>query len=567
MGQEPTAITQSSGYNNDGWATISPYSQSPYDGSPMNEYPGFAAFVSHGMPAESIPRMPPPPPSGQHHQHQQQHQHHQQHQMIHHSAPMGHNQLPMLNTTWPSQLTNPTPQSGSFSAPAVSVAPVPRIPPAIETPKLPSQGEKGRKTLTTEQKRAMCLYHEENPGTRQADIGLRFGVERSTVSKVLRHKEQFLKREQEPDLAPPHKRSGKPKNPDFDRTLSNYVRRQQQRGFEIKDEEIMEQARIFAHASDGQNSILGNLSSSWLQKFKQKHGIGIARLLRRASETNIPDSTRRAGSQIVVQDRTSNDISPVSPTQPLSPLSGSRSDEEVHRGQNLELNFSYRQQHSQSTTSLASDRRDNPGSSFSGGTLSPTGTFNFSPDPNIGGFQPIAMRHDMPPDFHREKRSNTFPSIDINYANQQAPTTEPMTPQLPPPIIATSSGLESPSNVIHTAPYAISTGLTSPLSLHRSGSNPNIAPRPSITPSESSPVSPSQEDARRAAKTLLNYLQNSGQNFQASDYNMIVQLTKKLELHQHQHQNHRSSGGGLSRIPEGDTEMSASSSPAMMQAR
>jgi hypothetical protein len=38
--------------------------------------------------------------------------------------------------------------------------------------------EKSRKTLSTEQKRAMCIYFEENPGTRQADIGARFGVER-----------------------------------------------------------------------------------------------------------------------------------------------------------------------------------------------------------------------------------------------------------------------------------------------------------------------------------------------------------------------------------------------------
>jgi hypothetical protein len=70
----------------------------------------------------------------------------------------------------------------------------------------------------------------------------------------------------------------------------------------------------------------------------------------------------------------------------------------------------------------------------------------------------------------------------------------------------------------------------------------------SSTPVDSSPVSPSQEDARRAAQTLLNYIQTAG-TFDSNDYLSIVQLTKKLKIHQG-----RSSIGGLSRIPEGDVE-------------
>lgn len=179
MGQDSASIAHANVYGADGWATISPYSQSPYEESPMNEYPGFAAFVPHGLPSESIGRMPPPSsnqsPSQLHH-------HQQQSQLMQHTSAMGQTQLPLLNTTlgttWPSQLTNPTPSSGSYSAPATTVPPLPRTAPQIEPTKPPSQTEKGRRTLTTEQKRAMCQYHEENPGTRQADIGLRFGVER-----------------------------------------------------------------------------------------------------------------------------------------------------------------------------------------------------------------------------------------------------------------------------------------------------------------------------------------------------------------------------------------------------
>lgn len=173
MGQDATLV-QSHGhsYGGDAWASISPYSQSPYNNSPMTEYGNFGGYVSHGLPTESLGRMPPPPSQSQHH-----------HQLIQPALPhMGHHQLPMLNTQWPSQLTNPTP-SGSYSAPPLSLTPVSSAPP-VESPRLPIQHEKARKTLSAEQKRAMCQYHEENPGTRQADIGARFGVERRYATDI-----------------------------------------------------------------------------------------------------------------------------------------------------------------------------------------------------------------------------------------------------------------------------------------------------------------------------------------------------------------------------------------------
>lgn len=177
MGQDST-MAHSNNYSNDGWASISPYSHSPYGNSPMNEYGHFNGYMPHGLPTESMSRTPSesmsrmPPP----HQ-QQSHTPTQHHQLIQPAAQhMGHQQLPMLNTTWPSQLTNPTPSSGTYSAPPVSMAP--GSAPVIDAPRLPMPHEKARKTLSAEQKRAMCLYHEENPGTRQADIGARFGVER-----------------------------------------------------------------------------------------------------------------------------------------------------------------------------------------------------------------------------------------------------------------------------------------------------------------------------------------------------------------------------------------------------
>jgi hypothetical protein len=564
-------MAQSQGYSNDNWASLSPYSQSPYNQSPLNEYGAFQ-YMPQSLPSESINRMAPP-------------QHTPHHQIIQpapppgappaatqpsqSSVPMGHQQLPMLNTTWPSQLTNPQP-SGSYSAPPLSRPPVSSTLPA-EPPRPPAQHEKARKTLSNEQKRLMCLYHEENPGTRQADIGARFGVERSTVSKVLRQKDQFLKRDQEPDLAALKRVKGK--HPDFDRTLSNYVRKQQDRGFEVKDDEIMDQAKLFARASGGQD--MTSFTSNWLLKFKQKHGVRGGRLMRRASEANIPDRLSADLPKIKTEKRGGiSDVSPVSPTGQPSPTSGSRSDEEA-QAEGLGFDFTYRPTASHSTTSLTTDLRDPGQASFSGTTLSPSNSFNFSPDPNMGAFQMDQNLHlsSTPADFqHREKRSNTFPSLNIDFVNQSlAASNEPETPRNPTTATAPTSALESPANELQATPFAIDTNLASPPTLHRSNSNPSIKGRSNNSTmanasNDSSPISPSQEDARRAANTLLNYIQSMSSNgqFDQAEYMTVMQLTKKLQIHQLSAV--RPPVGGLSRIPEGDTEMAA---PAelMMESR
>lgn len=175
LGRDPAVFGQSNEYGNGGWVAVSPFSQSSYDGSPMNDHLGFATFLSHGLASEMMTRTPQAPVQ---HLHQHLHLHQHQQSTMPHSAPMGHHQLPMLNTAWPSQVTSPTLATGGFSASPISPPPLSGQLPALDIPRSSSRAEKSRKTLSTEQKRRMCQYHEDNPGTRQADIGREFGVER-----------------------------------------------------------------------------------------------------------------------------------------------------------------------------------------------------------------------------------------------------------------------------------------------------------------------------------------------------------------------------------------------------
>lgn len=178
---------------NDNWVDMSttyqhhPTTMADYStGFPYSMPP----VTAHGLPSESLSRMPPPPPPAQ--------------QQSISQAPATHHQLPMLmmpsHPTWPSMLTNPTYPS-SHSANSVAIPPVVSAPPQLNKAKLPSlmtTTSQPRKTLTDDDRRRMCQYAKDHPNAKQTDIGLEFGVERryspspltslSVVSNTIQHR-------------------------------------------------------------------------------------------------------------------------------------------------------------------------------------------------------------------------------------------------------------------------------------------------------------------------------------------------------------------------------------------
>ncbi|KAK7751613.1 hypothetical protein SLS62_006439 [Diatrype stigma] len=457
----------------------------------------------------------------------------------------------------------------------------------------------------------MCKFHQENPHVKQTDIGLRFGVERSTVSKTLRYKERWLNYE-ERGGSPIQRTKGK-SPPDIERALAVWVKGMQKKGLAFTDAQMEERAKVFCA---GQETALKTITSSWLEKFKQKHGIG-GKLVRRASETAIPDSAHRleTESPMVSASQTPSGVSPGSPTGQLSPATSSAhpdSKEALSAFMDLEGSNYKQPHHSQSTTSLSSAVTDPQSSTFSaggggsGGAFSPTSQFTFSPEPN-SGILPSADGSS----FHRP-RSQTFPHIpsieQLEYLNQPNQNNgdegsnsgvingknsngEALTPKYNNNAgTAPSSALQSPAHEIGAHPFGMdsttsTTGITSP-ALRRVGSSNSLGGRStnsaagatvSGTPMGSSPSSPTQEDARRAADTLLSFLSSVSPTgmFDKGEYMTVVRLTEKLKLQQQQQQQQHqlavaaaaaaaampkgsasSQGlGGLSRIPEGDVEM------------
>lgn len=518
----------------------------------------FISAATHGLPSESLNsnRMAPPPIP-----HQLQQSQHQHHTNQHYANQVPHQlmipgQVSTPQVSWPSLRTNP---SQNYANPPVRIPP--QAPPiAKQQPKLPSiTTSTPRKTLTNEDRRRMCQYAEDHPKVKQTEIGLKFGVERSTVSKVLRKKDLYLNqddRASSPVKKPKGKNAG-----ELERTLQTWIRNQQRKGVVVNDEELECQARLLFAGTGTSESPEKVINRNWLDKFKQKNGLGPGKLLRRASETAIPDSVKRSTeSPILSAAQTPGGASPVSPEGPTSPpvVSATPSNEEQDALAVFSGFEGNHYKHSQSNASLNSAITDPSSSTFSAGAFSPTSQFTFSPDPNSGMFDQRRLPLEASA-FHRP-RSQTFPSLDIEFMQQQS--SEPPTPKYSASTTAPSSALESPAHELAAQPFSVDSTIA-PI-LHHSRSNSSLGGRSTNTPilpsaGVSSPSSPTQEDARRAADTLVNFMQGHGL-MTNDEFVTIMRLTEKLKLHQQQHQVFKTilpaGMGGLPRIPEVNSEMS-----------
>lgn len=163
--------------------------------------------------------------------------------------------------------------------------------------------------LTNAERKKICLHREAFPETRQDTIGDKFGVERSTISKILKNKERWLAlpsddeeetspRQTSPALSPlkssksssqtplypvvsltfhpstsPEKAKvkGGGRYPELDEKLTAWVRTQMSAGTILLDEVLITKAKEIAKAAKGCESF--KASPAWIERFKTRAGI------------------------------------------------------------------------------------------------------------------------------------------------------------------------------------------------------------------------------------------------------------------------------------------------------
>ncbi|WPG98455.1 Hypothetical protein R9X50_00124600 [Acrodontium crateriforme] len=275
-----------------------------------------------------------------------------------------------------------------------------------------------RKTLTDVDRRRMCKYAQENPECKQTEIGAIFGVERSTVSKVLRQKEKYLVPE-ESGQSPAKRVKGRV--PDIERALAVWAKNQERKGFPLTDDMIRDKARAFAATTCPDNQQF--TSATWIEKFKLKNNLMGARS-RKGSLA--PDETDGVSATISTS-HTPNGTSPTSPRGIESPspkdLRSARSQESLKNDSpdaTIEYLGRHGPFHSQSATSLNSAFTDTAPSSFSPGPLSPNTPFFTTPDsgttpspfiPSLTARTHLSANASQPGS--QRPRSQTFPLLEI----------------------------------------------------------------------------------------------------------------------------------------------------------
>ncbi|KAN0087445.1 hypothetical protein V8E55_006066 [Tylopilus felleus] len=90
-----------------------------------------------------------------------------------------------------SSAASAAPNSQTFAAYSLPSPPV--------GPVVPRAKQRKQRLFNVDRK-AICMYHQDNPNARQEDIAARYGVERSTISKILKHKTKWMNVPEDDDM-------------------------------------------------------------------------------------------------------------------------------------------------------------------------------------------------------------------------------------------------------------------------------------------------------------------------------------------------------------------------------
>ncbi len=137
-------------------------------------------------------------------------------------------------------------------------------------------------------RRAICEFHRENPSVRQEDIAAKYGVERSTISKILKHKTKWLNVPANEDMRIAKHRSVSrfghiafvvlivcfrpSKFPIIEDKMVLWLADPETQKTQLSDLRLREKAREIAQ-SLGVNDDRFKASSGWVENFKHRHGI------------------------------------------------------------------------------------------------------------------------------------------------------------------------------------------------------------------------------------------------------------------------------------------------------
>ncbi|KAK5173789.1 uncharacterized protein LTR77_002470 [Saxophila tyrrhenica] len=434
---------------------------------------------------------------------------------------------PLVMPQWPSMLNSQSPSNYQhvFPQPLQPIQPMSMG--QSQTPVSASSARSAttpRKTLTDSDRKRMCQYAEDHPNSKQTEIGAIFGVERSTVSKVLRQKEKYLLKE-EGSQSPAKRVKGR--SPDIERTLANWAKNQERKGRKLTDDSIRDQARAFATTASPEHQQV--LTTAWLEKFKLNHNIMGAR----SRKSSLAPDDAEGISSAVSSSHTPSGTSPISPEGVGSPeLHSAQSQESLQNESPDALGVFGRRApfHSQSTNSLNSAFTDTAPSSTFSPQLSDNTSPLFTPDSGTapGPFGPLTARPILPlatASNTQRPRSQTMPVIYDPQSSDdlQTPKYIPSAAMLDSPMEEASDPIFSMDEAVHALPSTDRPQTVSPAETMRPPPLPaHVAQRGS--PSASGAISP--EQAQRSLEVVMQYIEQQDTGF--LDFQQSIHVEKLM---------------------------------------
>ncbi|KZT27412.1 hypothetical protein NEOLEDRAFT_1130970 [Neolentinus lepideus HHB14362 ss-1] len=119
-------------------------------------------------------------------------------------------------------------------------------------------------------RRSICVYANENPHLRQEDIAAQYGVERSTISKILKQKARWLNVPADEELKVAKHRPTK--FPEIELELRDWLFDCKEDNIQLTDALIRNKAKEIARGMRISDDKF-KASSGWVENFKHRHGI------------------------------------------------------------------------------------------------------------------------------------------------------------------------------------------------------------------------------------------------------------------------------------------------------
>ncbi|KAF8610597.1 hypothetical protein BDV93DRAFT_20635 [Ceratobasidium sp. AG-I] len=141
----------------------------------------------------------------------------------------------------------------------------------------PIRRRANKQRLDDARRKEICTYARDRPKARQEDIALRYGVERSTISKILKNKDKWLSVDTHTRKSAPPRHSASAcvrpsKFPEIETELLKWVKECQENGTGITDTRIKVKARECA-AEIGLPEGKFKASSGWIENFKARNSL------------------------------------------------------------------------------------------------------------------------------------------------------------------------------------------------------------------------------------------------------------------------------------------------------